>query len=67
MPKCRKGKVVENKVGKNYVKAGYKVEVRKRTKKGEIDILAIRKKEKIAVEVKYGSKKRLITSREVKK
>ena len=58
MPKCRKGKVIENKVGKNYGKAGYKVEMRKRTKKGEIDILARRKNEKIAVEVKNGGKKR---------
>lgn len=67
MPKCRKGKVVENKVGKNYERAGYKVRVRKRTKKGEIDVLARHKNEKIAVEVKHGNKKRQITSKDVEK
>lgn len=67
MPKCRKGKVVENKVCRNYKKAGFKVKLRKKTSVGEIDVLARRKNQKVAVEVKHGNKKRYITSKDVEK
>ncbi|AIY89251.1 restriction endonuclease [Geoglobus acetivorans] len=67
MPKCRKGKVVENRIGKRYEKAGYKVQYRKRTPEGEIDLIAKRKREKIAGEVKHSAKGRTVSSSEVAK
>lgn len=67
MPKCRKGKVVENRVGRRYRKAGYNVKLRKRTPSGEVDIYATRKGERIAGEVKYRSKKNAVPPKEVKK
>ena len=67
MPKCRKGKVVENKIGERYRKAGYKVKLRRKTPSGEIDVYATRKKEKIAIEVKHRNKNAIVTSKEVRK
>ena len=67
MPKCRRGKVVENKVGRRYRRAGYNVKLRRKTSAGEIDVFATRRSERIAVEVKHGNKKRLISSGDVKK
>lgn len=67
MPKCRKGKVIENKVGKYYKKAGYEVKLRKRTRVGEIDVYATRGREKIAIEVKHRNKKGVVSLKDVKK
>ncbi len=64
MPKCRKGKVIENRIGKRYEKAGYRVQYRKRIPEGEIDFIAKRKREKIAGEVKHSAKRRTVSSSE---
>lgn len=67
MPRCRKGKIFENKIGRRYKKAGYKVQQRKRTRHGEVDVIAKRGKEKILIEAKHSSRKRIIPSSEVEK
>jgi len=67
MPKCRKGKVSENKAGRRYEKAGYGVKYRKKFRFGEVDLIAKRGREKIAAEVKHGNKTRTILTSEVKK
>ena len=67
MPKCRKGKISENEVGRRYEKAGYKVEYRKIFRIGEVDFTAKRGREKIAAEVKHGNKPRTVPVSEVKK
>jgi len=67
MPPVRKGKVVENKVARNYEKAGYKVKTRTQNKSGERDVTAQRGKEKLMIEVKHRNKPGKIPSNEIEK
>jgi len=68
MPKGRKGKVVENRVARRYLKAGFKVFTRKIVRGvGEFDVIAKRGRKVLAIEVKHSSKGRLITSTDVEK
>jgi len=67
MPKCRKGKISENKAGRRYEKAGYDVEYRRKFRFGEVDLIAKRGREKIAAEVKHRNKTRTIPASEVEK
>ena len=61
----RRGSKAESKVAKRYVKGGYKVKKHYIIKHGEIDILAKRGKETLAIEVKSG--KPVITSTIIRK
>jgi Holliday junction resolvase len=68
MPKCRKGKVVENRIARRYTRAGFEVFVRKIVKGvGEFDILAKKGRKLLVVEVKHSNRGRLITSSDVEK
>ncbi|WFO74921.1 NERD domain-containing protein [Desulfurococcaceae archaeon MEX13E-LK6-19] len=53
--KERKGSWLENHVANRYRKAGYNVRKHVIISKGEIDILAIKRKERLTIEVKSGS------------
>lgn len=66
MPRRRgKGSKAEIHVSKLYRKAGYKIKRNKRSRAGEIDILAKRGNERLLVEVKSGKQK--LTSSDVLK
>jgi len=68
MPKCRRGKIVENNVAKRYMRVRFDVFVRKIVKGvGEFDILAKKGRKLLAVEVKHSNRGRLITSGDVKR
>ncbi len=60
----RKGSWLENLIASRYKKAGYKVRKRIFTKAGEIDVLALRGLERLAIETKSG--KQIITSSVIK-
>ncbi|GEM_PF-1620855 len=67
MPKCRKGKISENRAGRRYERAGYNVKLRRKFRFGEVDLIAKRGRERIAAEIKHGNKSRTIPASEVRK
>ena len=64
--RIRKGKIAENRIARNYARAGYKVKLRKITKAGEIDVIAWKRGRKFVIESKHSIKGRKITTKDVR-